>query len=216
MTPSTAGRDLRADARLNRAQIIEAARALFAERGPDVPTEEVARRACVGTGTLYRRFPDRQALISAVALDGFHRVVAIARTAEDEEPDAWRALTRFAHQAGTELRLATWLSVWFASTWADLQRDPENRRLREILLKILDRLVRRAQSDGDMRRDVDTGDLALLIALLLRPIPGLRAELTQRSADRSLALMFDSLRARDDAQQLPDRGITTADLDPHN
>ncbi|MFJ4839348.1 TetR/AcrR family transcriptional regulator [Streptomyces sp. NPDC088746] len=216
MTPSTSGRELRADARLNREQIIEAARALFAERGPDVPTEEVARRACVGTGTLYRRFPDRQALISAVALDGFHRVVAIARTAEDEEPDAWRALMRFVHQARTELRVATWLSVWFASTWADLQEDPENRRLREILLKILDRLVRRAQSDGDMRPDVGTGDLALLIALLLRPIPGLRAELTQRSADRSLALMLESLRARDDTQHLPDRGITAADLDPGN
>ncbi|MBQ1106985.1 TetR/AcrR family transcriptional regulator [Streptomyces anulatus] len=216
MTPSTSGRDLRADARLNREQIIEAARELFAERGPDVPTEEVARRAGVGTGTLYRRFPDRQALISAVALDGFHRVVAIARTAEDEEPDAWRALTRFVHRARTELRLATWLSVWFASTWAELQEDPENHRLRQILLKILDRLVRRAQSDGDMRPDVDTGDLALLIALLLRPVPGLRAELTQRSADRSLALMLDSLRARDDNQRLPHQGISIADLDPRS
>ncbi|MEV8228934.1 TetR/AcrR family transcriptional regulator [Streptomyces sp. NPDC079167] len=216
MTPSTSGRELRADARLNREQIIEAARVLFAERGPDVPAEEVARRACVGTGTLYRRFPDRQALISAVASDGLHRVVAVARTAEDEEPDAWRALTRFVHQAGAELRLATWLSVWFASAWADLQQDPENRRLRKTLLKIIDRLVRRAQVDGDMRPDVDTGDLALLIALLLRPIPGLSAELTQRSADRSLVLMLDSLRPRGDAQQLPGQGISTADIDPGN
>nr|PPQ62228.1 TetR/AcrR family transcriptional regulator [Streptomyces sp. QL37] len=205
---------MRADARFNREQIIEAARALFAERGPDVPTEEVARRAGVGTGTLYRRFPDRQALISAVASDGFHRVVAIARTAEDEEPDAWGALTRFVHQAGAELRLATWLSVWFASAWAELQEDPENRRLRQILLKILDRIVRRAQSDGDMRPDVDTGDVALLIALLFRPIPGLRTDLTRRSADRASALMLDSLRARDDARQLPGQGITAADLDP--
>ncbi|MGI5472586.1 TetR/AcrR family transcriptional regulator [Streptomyces sp. CA-132043] len=124
MTPSTSGRELRADARLNREQIIAAARDLLAERGPDVPAEEVARRAGVGTGTLYRRFPDRQALMRAVAFDGFHRVVAIARTAEDEEPDAWRALSRFVHQAGTELRLATWLSVWFATTWAELQEDP--------------------------------------------------------------------------------------------
>ncbi|WP_407555442.1 TetR/AcrR family transcriptional regulator [Streptomyces sp. Pv4-95] len=214
MTTSTSGRELRADARLNREQIIEAARALIAERGPDVPTEEVARRAGVGTGTLYRRFPDRDALIRGVALDGFHRVVAIARAAEDEEPDAWRALTRFVVQAAAELRLATWLSVWFASTWADLQEDPENRRLRQILLKILDRLVRRAQADGDLRPDVDTGDLALMIALLLRPVPGLRAELTRRSADRCLALMLDSLRARDDAHPLPDREIAVTDLDP--
>ncbi|MFF9578982.1 TetR/AcrR family transcriptional regulator [Streptomyces rubiginosohelvolus] len=214
MTPSSSGRDLRADARLNREQIIAAARELFAERGPDVPTEEVARRACVSTGTLYRRFPDRKALISAVALDGFHRVVAIARTAEDEEPDAWQALTRFVHQASTELRLATWLSVWFASTWADLQEDPENHRLRHILLKILDRLVHSAQSAGDMRPDADTGDLALLVALLLRPIPGLHTELSRRSAERALDLMLDSLRARDTNQQLPHQRITTADLEP--
>ncbi|MGW6589000.1 TetR/AcrR family transcriptional regulator [Streptomyces globisporus] len=214
MTSSTSGRGLRADARLNRQQIIEAARELFAERGPDVPTEEVARRAGVGTATFYRRFPDRQALISAVALDGFHRVVAIARTAEDEEPDAWRALTRFVHQAGTELRLATWLSVWFASSWAELQKDPETHRLRQILLKILDRLVQRAQADGDMRPDVGTGDLALLVAQLLRPVPGLPTELTQRSMVRSLDLALNSLRVRDDNQQLLHQAITSADLDP--
>ncbi|MFC9268697.1 TetR/AcrR family transcriptional regulator [Streptomyces zhihengii] len=214
MAASTSGRDLRADARLNREQVIAAARELFAERGPDVPTDEVARRACVSTGTLYRRFPDRQVLIRAVALDGFHRVVAIARTAEDEEPDAWQALTRFVHQARAELRLATWLSVWFASTWAELQEDPENQRLRKILLKILDRLVRSAQADGDMRTDVDTGDLALLIALLLRPIPGLHTELSQRSADRTLELMLDSLRAHDNNQPLPHHKITIVDLEP--
>ncbi|MFJ6513927.1 TetR/AcrR family transcriptional regulator [Streptomyces sp. NPDC091406] len=214
MTPSTSGRELRADARLNREQIIEAARELFAERGSDVPAEEVARRAGVSTGTFYRRFPDRQALISAVALDGFHRVVTIARTAEDEESNAWRALTRFVHQAGTELRLATWLSVWFASSWADLQKDPETHRLRQILLKILDRLVQRAQSDGDMRPDVGTGDLALLIAQLLRPVPGLPDELTQRSVNRSLGLVLNSLRARADNQQLLHEAITSTDLDP--
>lgn len=58
------------------------AHALIAEHGADVPMEEVARRAGVGTGTLYRRFPNRDALIRGVALDSFHRVIAIARTAD--------------------------------------------------------------------------------------------------------------------------------------
>ncbi|MFJ3586201.1 TetR/AcrR family transcriptional regulator [Streptomyces sp. NPDC090127] len=213
MSASIPGRALRADALLNREQIIEAARALIAERGPDVPAEEVARRAGVGTGTLYRRFPDRQALLAAVALDGFHRVVALARTAEDEEPDAWRALARFVRQATAELRQATWLSVWFASAWAELRQDPENLRLRRILLKILDRLVRGAQSDGDMRRDVDAGDLALMIAVVLRPIPGLPEELARRTVDRGMALLLESLRHRDDAQPLPADPVTLADLD---
>ncbi|MFI7329758.1 hypothetical protein ACIBQ3_34645 [Streptomyces rubiginosohelvolus] len=114
-----------------------------------------------------------------------------------------------------------WLYGWrpgcrsgFAGTWAELQDNPENHRLRRIVLKILDRLVRSAQSDGDMRPDVDTGDLALLIALLLRPVPGLHTELSRKSADRALDLMLDSLRACDDNQQLPHQRITTADLEP--
>ncbi|GAA2416218.1 hypothetical protein GCM10010404_88310 [Nonomuraea africana] len=73
-------------------------------------------------------------------------------------------------------------------------------------------MVRRAQADGDLRDDVDAGDLALMMALLLRPIPGLRAELTQRSVDRYLALMLDGLRAGPDIQRLPDSGIGLADF----
>src|SRR5690606_39081124 len=60
---------LRADARRNRDRIINAARTAFAERGPEVPMEEIARCAGVGTGTLYRRFPDRESLVRAVGLD---------------------------------------------------------------------------------------------------------------------------------------------------
>lgn len=203
---------LRADARHNREQIIEAARALIAERGVEVPMEEVARRAGVGAATLYRRFPDREALVRGVALDGFDRVVAIARDAEDEEPDAWHALARFVRRAAAELRLATWLSIWFTSTWEQLHAEPEEQRLRQALLKILDRLVRRAQADGDLRPDVDAGDLTLMMALLLRPLPGLRAELTQRSVDRYLSLMLEGLRAGPDIQDLPPAEVGLVDL----
>lgn len=206
------GRRLRADARHNREQIIEAARAVIAERGAEVPMEEVARRAGVGIATLYRRFSDREALVRGVALDGLDRVVAIARDAEDEEPDAWRALSRFIRRAAAELRLATWLSIWFSSSWEQLPADPGEARLRQALLKILDRLVRRAQADGDLRHDVDAGDLTLMMALLLRPLPGLRVELTQRSVDRYLALALDGLRASPDNQRLPGSEISLADL----
>ena len=81
---------LRADARRNRDQLVDAAGALFAERGPDVPMEEIARRAGVGVGTLYRRFPDRDALVRAVAYESLQRVVANARSAAGE-PDVRRA-----------------------------------------------------------------------------------------------------------------------------
>src|SRR4051812_21699365 len=86
---------LRADARRNRDQIITTARSVFAERGYDVPMDEIARAAGVGVGTLYRRFPDRDALVRAVATDSLTRIVGEARAAEAEEPTAWQALVRF-------------------------------------------------------------------------------------------------------------------------
>src|SRR5690349_16231486 len=85
---------LRADARRNREQIIAAAKKMFLEFGPDVPMEEIARGAGVGVGTLYRRFPDREALIRAVARDNFEVVLAEARTVAAEEPSAWQAIVR--------------------------------------------------------------------------------------------------------------------------
>lgn len=65
-----------------------------------------------------------------------------------------------------------------------------------------------------MRPDVGTGDLALLVAQLLRPVPGLPTELTQRSVERSLDLVLNRLRVRDDNQQPLHQAIASADLDP--
>lgn len=196
-------REMRADARLNRAQIVTAARELIAAHGPDASTEEIARRAEVGVATVYRHFPDRPALVRAVALESFQHVVELARAAEDDEPSAWRALTRLLHDAVTELRLATWLSIWFASTWDDLRRDPENQRLRRVLINILDRLVRAAQSDDALRPDVGAVDLVLMLATVLRPIPGVPNELTQRGAARHLDILLDGLRAEHAVSALP-------------
>lgn len=201
---------LRADARRNRDQIVDAAGALFAERGPDVPMEEVARRAGVGVGTLYRRFPDRDALVRAVAYESFHRVVANARSAATE-PEAWSGITRFVHQAVADLRLATWLSMWFARTWAELRLDAEQQELRAELLGLLDGLVRRAQRDGAMRADAGVGDLAVLLALVLRPLPGALAAVTERSVERHVAVVLDGLRARP-GDRLPGRPLTLDDL----
>ncbi|WP_041259654.1 helix-turn-helix domain-containing protein [Pseudofrankia inefficax] len=79
---------LRADARRNRDRIIATAKLAFADDGPDVPMEEIARLAGVGVGTLYRRFPDRDALVVAVVRDSLATALARARTAvaEAEEP----------------------------------------------------------------------------------------------------------------------------------
>ena len=75
-------RPLRADAARNRARIVEAARAAFAEAGLDVGVEEIARRAGVGKGTLYRRFPTKEALVRAIFEDLLDDIERLAADAE--------------------------------------------------------------------------------------------------------------------------------------
>jgi AcrR family transcriptional regulator len=203
---------MRADARRNREQIVDAAATLFVERGADVPMEEIARGAGVGVGTLYRRFPDREALVRAVALDAFRRVVAAARAAL-AEPDGWGGLVRFVRESVADLRLAALLSIWFAGAWTRLQADSENLRLRDELLGLLDQLVVRAQREGAVRPDIAAGDVAVLLALVLRPLPGALGAITAHAGERYVAVVLDGLRAAP-VDPLPGRRVSVADLPP--
>jgi AcrR family transcriptional regulator len=202
---------LRADARRNRDQIIAAARTIFAEQGPDVPMEEIARVAAVGVGTLYRRFPDRDALISAVARDNFGRVLTEARAAIAEEPTAWKALVRFLRHS-QELKLSVQLAMFSPIAASILREDPLTEEFRRTLLSELDAVVHAAQTEGALRKDVDTGDVAVLFSLLLRQIPPRQDEAARIAQDRCMALMLDGLRARP-GSPLPGRPLTSADLE---
>ena len=89
-------RPKRADARRNYDKLVAAARAVFTEDGTSAPLEDVAERAGVGIGTLYRHFPTRQALLEAVYVD---EVEAMARAADDlSELPPWEALSQWLHQ----------------------------------------------------------------------------------------------------------------------
>lgn len=158
---------LRADARRNRDQILAAARAIFAAQGAEVPMEEIARSAGVGVGTLYRRFPDRDALIRAVAVDNFDRVLRDAKAARDQEASDWEALIRLLHQS-MELQLSIQLAMVSPRALAILKSDPAIKALRDELLLVMDTFVRGAQAEGRLRTDVATGDVAILFATLLR------------------------------------------------
>src|ERR1044071_6896685 len=88
------GRPLRPDGARNRARVLDAARPAFAEAGLDVGVEEIARRAGVGKGTLYRRFPTKEALVRAIFEDILEELERIVSTAESE-PDAWKAFVTY-------------------------------------------------------------------------------------------------------------------------
>ncbi|TDV57152.1 TetR/AcrR family transcriptional regulator [Actinophytocola oryzae] len=204
-TPET---PLRADARRNRDQILVAAREIFAERGADVAMEEIARRASVGVGTLYRRFADRETLIRAVFRETFQVVADEVHAALTEEPTGWAALTRV-------MRQSAWLHVSVQSksptVTAVVRADPDTSRLRDHLLDMLGEVVRRAQDEGTLRRDVAVGDLALLFMSVVNQAPSLTSEAARLAPGRVLAIMMDGLRAPA-AGELPGRPLTRVDL----
>ena len=189
-TPET----LRADARRNRAQIIEAARTLFIRVGPDVPMEEIARAAGVGVGTLYRRFPDRGELIKAVTLDNFTRLAGLAQRAEQEEPDPGKALVGLLRSV-LELRLSITMTEVSARTRQAIQDLPTVVEYRDELIAVVSRLLRRAQDRGAIRPDIGIGDVALALAVVARQAPPAGDEFGDMMFRRLFALVIDGLRA---------------------
>jgi AcrR family transcriptional regulator len=206
-TPET---PLRADARRNRDQILMAAREIFAERGADVAMEEIARRASVGVGTLYRRFADRETLIRAVFHDTYRTVVEETRAALAEEPTGWAALIRI-------MRQSAWLHVSVQAkspkVTAVVKADPDTSRLRDHLLDMVAEAVRRAQAEGTLRRDVAVGDIVMLFMSVVHHQPhAITAEAAGLTPGRVLAIMIDGLRAPAPGE-LPGRPLTRADLE---
>ncbi|MFC4857673.1 TetR/AcrR family transcriptional regulator [Actinophytocola glycyrrhizae] len=200
---------LRADARRNRDQILVAAREIFAERGAEVPMEEIARRASVGVGTLYRRFVDRDALIRAVFRDTFQAVADETRAALTEERTAWAALTRI-------MRQSAWLHVSVQAksprVTAVVGSDEETSRVRDELLDMLDEVVHRAQEEGSLRRDVGVGDLATLFVSVVHQNQSVTRDSAGFVPGRVLGIMMDGLRAPAH-DELPGRPLTRDDLE---
>jgi AcrR family transcriptional regulator len=154
-------RPKRADARLNHDKLVAAARALFTDKGTSAPLEEVAERAGVGIGTLYRHFPTRQALFEAVYVD---EVEAMARAAADlAELPPWDALSQWLHQY-----------VGFAATKralneALMETDPDSNVLltcRTAITGAGTALVERAQRAGVVRADTNFTDVVRMVGAI--------------------------------------------------
>lgn len=184
--------DLRADARSNRDQILAAALSVFRERGVDVPMKEIADRAGVGVGTLYRRFPDRDALISATASAYLAGLADVAATAWCEEPDAWAALARFLREC-VQKGVGGLSSAIEPVAHTRIQADPALIEARGTVSELIDRMTAQAKVDGALREDIGPADVAKLMTLQIYTRPG---ESHPEAIDRVVDIMLDGLRAR--------------------
>jgi AcrR family transcriptional regulator len=202
-------RPLRADARDNLRRLLEAARDVFIEQGAGAPLDEIARRAGIGIATLYRRFPDRQALVRAVTLDAMHRSMDEARQAAEEENDPFRALVRYMHLAIDARTAAVIPALLGAIDFA----DEDIARGRQESAATVDALVEAAKRDGTLRTDVTSGDIGMLVVRMTRPLPGpFPAELNNSLSHRHLELLIDGLRPAAREPVLSGPSLTIADL----
>jgi len=182
------GRALRADARRNRERVLAAAQEAFAAEGISVPLDEIARRAGVGPGTVYRHFPTKEALFHAAMVDRVERITAHAQslaTADDAGRAFFTYLDYMVVEGGVKRDLAEAVSG---------HEGVESQEPTLELRSAIDVLLRRAQDSGAVRPDIDIADLMRILkgAFLATYTTGADAE--QRG--RVFAIVFDGLRPR--------------------
>jgi AcrR family transcriptional regulator len=183
-------RPKRADALRNYEKILATAREAFAEGGESTALEEIARRADVGIGTLYRHFPNRQALLEALYVGEVEQMARAASQLEDADP--WEALNgwfeHFMVYVGTKRALAAELQNY-------LDRDaPLFQVCRTTLFESGEPLLKRAQEAGVVRPDVTIGEVVQMVVGIAK-IPA--TEPGQN--DRILRIAIDGLRYRPQA-----------------
>lgn len=215
---------LRVDAQRNLEHVLRAAREVFGELGYGAPMEDVARRARVGVGTVYRRFPSKDVLVRRIAEEETSRLTDQARAALGQEDEPWSALSRFlrtsvASGAGRllppqVLRVGVEDGVVLDEARVPPQRvQPGTGELRLVpeqssagavddagaaaLLDVVGQLVERARAAGELRADVSVSDVLLVIATAAPSLPD-AAQQAAASA-RLLDILLEGLRSRPQA-----------------
>jgi AcrR family transcriptional regulator len=182
-------RPLRRDAERNRQRIIEVAREAFAEDGLAVTLDEIARRAGVGVGTVYRRFPDKEQLIDALFEERIGEMVAHAE-ASLRADDAWDGLVSFLEGATEAHAHDRGLKEVALSGVHGLGRVA---RARELMFPLVSRLVERAQKEGSLRPDVQATDMPLM-QLMLGSLSECTRDVDPEVWRRYLGILTDGLR----------------------
>jgi AcrR family transcriptional regulator len=183
-------RPKRADARRNYEKVLTAAREAFAEGGESTALEEIARRAGVGIGTLYRHFPNRQALLEALYVDEVEEVCRSAAQLDDGDP--WEALNgwfeRFIAYLATKRALAHELLNYL---------DPDAQLFqvcRASLFEAGEPLLKRAQEAGVVRPDVSIAEVIQMVIGIAKIPAG-----DPRQNEHILRIALDGLRYRPEA-----------------
>jgi AcrR family transcriptional regulator len=164
--PLPVERVLRADARRNREAVIVAAKKLFADQGLDAQMPDVAKAAKVGVGTVYRHFPTKEDLISALAAERFERLAEKAQEGIDAE-DPWEGLCDF-------IRFSAQIQADDRGLCEVMGSRPEvmnESALAVGLDDLCDKLVERAQRSGDLRKDLEWEDIPMIACGLGRITP---------------------------------------------
>jgi AcrR family transcriptional regulator len=201
MATPPAGRPLRRVAEQNRQRLLDAASEVFAARGLEASVEEIARTAGVGMGTLYRRFPTKDALISALVQDVLTTMLALAR--EGTERPEGTGLEYFleaasAYQADHRGCLAR---LWNAGIEHELVQD---------IRRLIDDLLTEAKRHGRVRAEITSTDVTIVLWAvrgIIETTQGRAPEAWQRHLDVYVAGL------RPTADPLPERGLSRAKLD---
>jgi AcrR family transcriptional regulator len=187
--PTSVEKPLRADARRNREKVLAAARAVFAEQGVDAQMDDVARRADVGVGTVYRHFPTKEALLNALS-DELFAVVAVYTRNQLTLDDPWEAFTRAMWFGAEKTAGDRAFSEILSATRPGIARSCPGK---EDLLVTIGELMDRCKAAGKMRQDAIVDDIGLMMcgvgsaSQMEHPVPD--------AWRRHLAIMLDGLRA---------------------
>lgn len=183
-----AARPLRADARRNRARVLEAAEEVFAAQGTGASTEEIARRAGVGIGTVFRHFPTKEALLEAVFVGRLRRLADEAGALADAA-DPGAAFLDFFHRVVDHAATKNAFADALAEAGVDIATTTSE--VGQLLKAALAVLLERAQAVGAVRADVGVPELQALLVGASRAVeqttdPAVRA--------RTVQVMLDGLR----------------------
>lgn len=190
-------RALRKDAVRNRQRVLDAARELFAAKGLEATLNDVAHHACVGVGTVYRRFATKEELLEAIFEDAIEQIAELAKSAL-RQTDSWDGF------------------VWFVEHLCELTATDRGLRemvyskayggyrvecAREVLDPLVSQLAERARADGYLRPDVAPSDMPI-VSLLAGTVSEWAGHVEPELWRRYVALLLDGMRRHDGQRQL--------------